>query len=875
MNGLCGCCRPAAPLTPLAINNRPGLSAVACRIGTYASFREAMLDAIASTPELAHLGVRSDDDYSITLLDLWAAVADVLTFYQERYANEVYLRTAQQPQSLQRLAGLLGYDPRPGVAALAELAFTADQGKIIHVPVGLRVQSAPAQSQQPQTFETLETATVDWRLNSLRIFPQPIVINPLAAGSTEITLDRMSGPAMAAALAVNDTLVLFNDAGNAPPEEKKIAAIRTEDDRVIIQWSTPVTGTKWNASTKIWKIGRKFRLFGYNAPATFMKPAADPTVPGGIGWTFSTLGPADFAYPRINELNIFFKDLLYLDTRYTDLPPNMMVLAADSVGTAFATAIGVDEGADTLGSVSDTVSRILLDTEVSFADRRSAVVYELLGHQVAFWPAKYAPTMVSSTFYLPGRCVRDAQGVGVEVGRTIQQNAFVPGVVIYLPDIEIGRKFLLLDANNSPVKGTQHSSAQLDAPGAPAGSFVHLVIPVDADSISLQTASARLSGNVVSASHGETVSNEVLGSGDASQAFQNFTFQKQPLTYVPGSGPDGVVSSLSVRVNGLLWQEVPGLYEQPANAQAYSTSTAEDGRRVVQFGDGRIGGAVLPTGAANITALYRVGSGLAGRVAANALTTLLDRLQGLSSVTNPLSAEGGADPETPATVRSSAPRTVRTFGRAVSLKDFEDLITASGEVAKAEAIWVWEDLAPAIYLTVAGQAGGTFSDLGSLAATLDNARDTNHRLLMGNYQNVPIQISAKILALPQFVRDDVLNAARSALLDALAFDNLNLGQSIHLSFVYTILQDVPGVLAADITLFAFRKPDGMTAAQFAAYLDSRAVERLSDGSVNPVQGHLRIFSARTDPSVAGRVLPGELAVIQDPSADISISAQKS
>src|SRR5712691_8288906 len=245
MNGLCGCCQPPALLTPLPIYNRPGLSAVAYRIGKYASFRETMLEAIAQTPELAGLGTRRDDDDSITFLDLWAAVADVLTFYQERYANEVFLRTAQQPQSLRRLAGLLGYDPRPGVAALAELAFTADSGKIIQVPVGLRVQSAPAQNQQPQTFETLEAASVDWRLNNLRIYPQPTIVNPLAAGSREIILDRLNGPAIAAGLAVNDTVVLFNEAGADQAEEKNIAAIRMEDDRVIIQWTAPVVGNNW------------------------------------------------------------------------------------------------------------------------------------------------------------------------------------------------------------------------------------------------------------------------------------------------------------------------------------------------------------------------------------------------------------------------------------------------------------------------------------------------------------------------------------------------------------------------------------------------------------------------------------------------------
>src|SRR6516225_3287338 len=191
MNGLCGCCQPPAPMTPLLIDNRPGLSAIAYRIGTYSSFREAMLEAIATAPELAGLSNRRDDDYSITILDLWAAVADVLTFYQERYANEVFLRTAQQTQSLRRLAALLGYDPRPGVASLAELAFTAETGQTIQVWVRLRVRGVPGQNQLAQTFETLEAATVDWRFNNLRIYPQPATVNPLFAGSTEVILDRL------------------------------------------------------------------------------------------------------------------------------------------------------------------------------------------------------------------------------------------------------------------------------------------------------------------------------------------------------------------------------------------------------------------------------------------------------------------------------------------------------------------------------------------------------------------------------------------------------------------------------------------------------------------------------------------------------------
>ena len=69
---VCGCCEPGAPATPLAHANRPTLSAIGYRIGTYAEFREAMLESIARTPELASLSTRSSDDYSVTVLELWA-----------------------------------------------------------------------------------------------------------------------------------------------------------------------------------------------------------------------------------------------------------------------------------------------------------------------------------------------------------------------------------------------------------------------------------------------------------------------------------------------------------------------------------------------------------------------------------------------------------------------------------------------------------------------------------------------------------------------------------------------------------------------------------------------------------------------------------
>src|SRR5262249_9047253 len=179
-----------------------------------------------------------------------------------------------------------------------------------------------------QTFETLEAGPVDWRLNNLRIYPQPATVNPLSPGSTGVILDRLNGPAIAAGLFANDTVVFFNDSGTDLAEEKKIAAIRTEDDRVIVQWTTPVAGSNWNASTHIWKFKRKFHLFGYNTPPTFMQSSTDSSVPGGIAWALITL--SDYSYPQGNELDSQgLGSFFYLDARYSDLPSNTTVLAAD------------------------------------------------------------------------------------------------------------------------------------------------------------------------------------------------------------------------------------------------------------------------------------------------------------------------------------------------------------------------------------------------------------------------------------------------------------------------------------------------------------------------------------------------------------------
>src|SRR4029450_4481353 len=83
----CGCCEDQGDLTPLALENPPGLSELAYRVGTHGSFKETMIRQLPVAGPAGHplsaLTTREDDDPTIGLIDAWASVLDVLTFYQE------------------------------------------------------------------------------------------------------------------------------------------------------------------------------------------------------------------------------------------------------------------------------------------------------------------------------------------------------------------------------------------------------------------------------------------------------------------------------------------------------------------------------------------------------------------------------------------------------------------------------------------------------------------------------------------------------------------------------------------------------------------------------------------------------------------------
>jgi hypothetical protein len=492
------------------------------------------------------------------------------------------------------------------------------------------------------------------------------------------------------------------------------------------------------------------------------------------------------------------------------------------------------------------------------ADRRRVRIWEVAAQPVA--PRAYA---------LSG---------AVSGGTVAARLADAPG----LASIDKGRRIVLNDGATRHAATVTATRALAATPGdAPD----HLLIDFDPAPPAPMT-DPILQGNVAAATHGETQGTADpqtgrvsvrLGSGDATVPFQRFTLPKAPLTYRASATTLTGAAELEVRVSGEKWTEVPSLFGRGPAERVYTARQNDAGDTTIAFGDGRTG-ARPRTGAMTIEAAYRVGGGLIGRVKAGQLSIPLERPVGLRGVTNSFAAEGGADPETRDKAREAGPASVRAFGRAVSLRDFEALALSSGLVAKASATWVWRRLERMVHLTVAGEDGAALGveQLARLRAAIDASRDPNRPFALAEFTPAPVVMSGRVARDPAFTAEDVAAAARAALAAHLAFDARGLGHPLHASNALAALQAATGVRAAMLDLFHFKGWAGFTAAGLSARLATAA----------PVQPHVLVRPARPrpttdagiDPIVAAAfpdgppaVLPAELAVVEDPSADLTVT----
>jgi predicted phage baseplate assembly protein len=233
----------------------------------------------------------------------------------------------------------------------------------------------------------------------------------------------------------------------------------------------------------------------------------------------------------------------------------------------------------------------------------------------------------------------------------------------------------------------------------------------------------------------------------------------------------------------------------------FTTSIAEDGKTVVQFGDGQ-SGARPPTGRDDVRASYRVGTGKGGLAAAEQLSLLMTRPLGVKDVRNPLPARGAQDPQVAADAASNAPRSVLTLNRIVSLRDYEDFAINVAGVGKATATWTWDGIERGVVVTIAGLDGAMIEAGSPLLATLTSA------LRAAGNPRIPLFVrpahigrfvlQAELVILANRVAESVVAAAETQLQARYSFEQRTFGQIISLGEVVEALHAVEGIVGVQV-----------------------------------------------------------------------------
>lgn len=356
--------------------NRPGQSEVGYRIGTQPQFLKQMLADVSADPALTRLRTRALSDPSISLIDAWASVLDILSFYQERIANEGWLRTATERRSIQDLARQIGYELNPGVAASTWLSFTIQAspggGDIYPMPTGLKVQSIPGPDETSQLFETVEDIVGRPEWNAMH--PRLSAPQTVARRTTSLWLQGT-----ATDLEIGDLILLVGQTRLDDPESERwdariLTAVDPDDtmDVTRIAWAEDLGHSAPSTDPALAPVVYAFttiaNLFGHNAPDIRAMP--EPVLAGFGAAAGATQWP-DFAISSPADR------LIDLDTVYEDILTGSWIILEEGPKRELYRIQDATTRARADYTLTSKVTRLLLDTDESLAGfaLRSTRVY--------------------------------------------------------------------------------------------------------------------------------------------------------------------------------------------------------------------------------------------------------------------------------------------------------------------------------------------------------------------------------------------------------------------------------------------------------------------------------------------------------------------
>ncbi len=841
---ICDCCKGLLTETPVRVYNRPGLNAISYRTGNYTQFRESLLARLSASGlwALRQLTTRDNDDFTIALLNAWAVVSDVLTFYQERIANEAYLGTATEQLSITELARLIGYELRPGVAASTYLAFTLDENTSaaailapgtpqkkpelasLQIETGVKVQSIPGPGEDPQTFETIKPIAARPEWNSIKprltqpqfsIKDNTVVVisgtgNDLKVGDVVLIRDGLRVKKILKLDLKEDTnttflyfspeliLPTFTLPPHVPTGAIQNFPLKTALTQDIIQelikntwteedFSNLVQTQGWSEADLTESIAEELarQATAKDAIYVFRKRAAVLGYNAMEQVTYNDKGVPSFTEWTLDEA----EDTIFLDSTYEQILPGSY--------------IAIQKSTDNLDDDNNTVT-VLTAARVDIRPQRKYGI-SARSTQVSFpgeaqiWWEYSDDNDISSIRSITVH----AQSTPLMLSETPIREA-VGGDIIMLGQLYTGlkkNKTIIVSGERTDLMGVSCTEVRMLKEVYVVQGMTMIVLDKPLTYAYIRT-SVSINANVATATHGETTS-ESLGSGNAAKGFQKFLLRQPPLTFISAPTPSGTLSTLEIRVNDLLWHEVPSLYNHTSGEHIYTTRQDDAGKTTVLFGDGK-NGARVPTGQENIQATYRKGIGTGGLVKANQLSQLISRPTGIKGVTNPVAASGAEDREQQAAARRNATLTIFTLDRIVSLLDYEDFARSFAGITKSLATWTWNGKKRAVFVTIAGANGAaiasTSKTYGDLLKAIAAAGIPEVAVTVESFRPRFFRVKANIAIHPDYITEKVIADVKQLLLDLFSFTARAFGQPVAYSEVIAAMQQVPGVIAVDLAL---------------------------------------------------------------------------
>jgi hypothetical protein len=786
--------------------NLPQLSYISYRVGDYVSFRQAVLTPLFQpaipTPlpieqTLSVNGVpvwRTDGagDLAVMIAEWFAYIADVVSFYNERIANQDYLRTADLPESVKNLIALLGYRPRPAIGAVGALAALLSPGpnfggRAIVLPKGLHFQSKPTPGQTPQTFE-LSADTPIGAPDQLPASPAPALLGQVSAPVPwrfdpyrRLLGARVGVGASSSGIVTGESSLLLQGA----------AANIGDGDLLRLRALDGTPGGPWLATVASATIGPAPSGSGQQTNLTLTFSNAPPT----------SLTAATAALERANQSVGLWSSFA-----------NHSILAGADGGTTIVNLASLArqiQSGDWLlftatgNSPPPVLAQVSSTQDVIWDANASSPV--LPPFQTVTTIASNGSTTATNPLPIPHTMltVSGLSGWETATGVTVQFGWVSVGVLLNQPfGVWTGTpasSLTLVGGQTFPAWSSQPILLQ-DATGlgvattgsSPGNSRSLTIGTLPEPPLPLQPPFLVLP-NLLPVTCGKTVTNEVLGSGDATNPAQDFQLSQSLVTYL--SQGAGYASTIALTVNNMPWTEVASFYGQLPNATVFVTREDNNGKTHVMFGDG-VNGARLPTGVNNVVATYRVGAGAASPPAGK-LTLSAKSYPGLRSVLNPVAVSGGSDADQADQIQRDAPRSVLTFGRAVSVFDYEALAAEAPGVTRASAVWAWNDARQRTLVTVyvGDDSGAATSARQALAA----AGDPNRPVVVMQATQIAVALIITLLMTPgmdpAIVSAGVIAALTDNKVGLFGSWNMSIGQTVFDSQIEAAVLSVQGAVA--------------------------------------------------------------------------------